>query len=334
MLTLPGTRTPVMARITACAALATSVAILAMPACAAEFPSRPIRVVVPFAAGGGIDFIARAISQPLSDELRVPVLVDNRGGANGTIGAELVARANPDGYTLLAANPNFAINPLMMDQKLPFRTPGDFAGVASFISYPMGLGARAGLPIRSVSELINSVKKEPGKFTFATAGGGATGDLAIGLLEARAGVKFLSIPYKGIGPATAEVAGGNVDMVFTGLSQLMPFVKAGRIKLIGTTGLTRTRSAPDIETLSEQGLKDFEAKVWWGLVAPIGTPRAVLDSLNKAVAKVAQLASVNRTLDVIGGDIRVGTPKEFDDLIRSEMSKWGEIITRTNMKAK
>lgn len=300
---------------------------------AAEYPSRPIRIVVPFSAGGGIDFIARALSAKLTELMKVSIIVENRGGGSAVIGTQIVANATPDGHTLLAANPNFAVNPAMMD-KLPYRTPEDFTPVASFISYPMALGARSNLSVSSVRDVIDAAKQSPGKLTFATAGGGATGDLAIGLLESHANVKFTDVPYKGIGPATADVAAGQVDFVFTGLSQLMPHVQTGRIKLLGTTGLVRASSAPEVRTLDEQGLKGFEALVWWGLVAPAGTPKKIVAKLNREIAHAAVDPVVIKRLGVIGGKLHVGTPEDFGALIRSEMKKWGEIIQTTKMKSR
>lgn len=295
-----------------------------------EYPSRAIRFVVPFAAGGGIDFIARILSAKLAESMKVSIIVDNRGGGSAVIGTQIVANATPDGYTLLTVNPNFAVNPAIIG-KLPYRTPEDFAPVASFISYPMVLGVRSSLGVSSVKEVIDAAKQNPRKLMFAVSGIGSTGALAVGLLEQYANVKFTYVTYKGIGPATADVAVGHVDLVFTGLSQLMPHVQTGRIKLLGTTGLARAPSAPEIRTLDEQGLKGFEALVWWGLVAPAGTPRRIVAKLNREVAHAAVDPLVIKRLHIVGGSLHVGTPEDFGSLIRSEMKKWGKIIQETNM---
>jgi tripartite-type tricarboxylate transporter receptor subunit TctC len=313
-------------------ALGLGVACWTGPASAQTYPDRPIKIVVPFAAGGGGDSVARAWSDKLSEALHVPVVIENRGGANTILGTQLVANARPDGYTLLLVNPNFATNPALVP-KLNYRTPEDFAPITLVFSYPMGLGAAASFPPNSIPELIDYAKQNPGKVNFGTSGAGSTSHLSGELLKAAAGIEMTHVPYRGAGPATTALVGGHIQLVFTGMAQLAPHVKAGNVKLLGSSGLERLKTAPEVPTIAEQGLPGFEAIVWWGLVAPGKTPPEIVAKLNGAVRRVLADPAVQVRMGVLDGEVRTTSPEEFERFVRAEIQKWGGLIKQAGITA-
>ncbi|MDX3907394.1 MAG: tripartite tricarboxylate transporter substrate binding protein [Pigmentiphaga sp.] len=290
-----------------------------------NYPDRPIRIVVPFAAGGGGDFIARAFADKLSATLKQPVIIDNRGGGNTVTGTEAVAKADPDGYTLLIASPALATNPTLLPS-LPYKTPDDFAPVGLVITYAMGLAARSSLPVNDIPQLLELARKQPGKVSIATSGEGSATHLAMVLFREATQANLLEVPYRGAGPAMLAVASGQVDLAFTGLSQIKPHLDSGRAKLVATSGLRRLQSAPDVKTIDEQGVKNFEAVVWWGVLAPAGTPRPIIDKINGALRTSLADPEVAKRLEVIDGEVRVSSPEEFDNFLREEITRWSKLL--------
>lgn len=290
-----------------------------------NYPDRPVRIVVPFVAGGGGDFIARAWADKLSDVIKQPVIIENRGGGNTVVGTEQVAKAAPDGYTLLLVSPTISTNPTLLPN-LPYKTPDAFAPVAQVITYAMGVAVHAGSPIQNIPDLVAYAKKNPGKLTTATSGEGSATDLAAELFMEKTGTKITKIPYKGAGQGVLDVASGHVDMLFTGMSQLKPQLDGKRIRLIATSGLQRLNSAPEVATIAEQGYPGFEAVVWWAVLAPAGTPSEIIEKINAALKTSLAHPDVGRRLAVIDGVVRVSSPKEFDTFLRSEIETWRRLL--------
>lgn len=298
----------------------------AVPATAQDnYPSRAVHIIVPFAAGGGGDFIVRTWSNRLSEILKQPVVVENKGGASTVTGSEYVSRAAPDGYTLLFTSTALSTNPALM-ANMRYRTPEDFAPIAHVISYPFALAARTNLELNSIPELIAYAKKNPGKVSIANSGEGSGSALAAELFKDATGATMLTVPYRGAGPAISDVAAGHVDMTFTGMSQVKPFLDGKRVKVLATSGLNRMISAPDIKTIAEQGVPGFNAVVWWGMLAPAGTPKAVVDKINQALRLALADAEVKKSLAVIDGEVRVSSPQEFETMIREEIVRWRRLL--------
>lgn len=305
-----------------CAALCSA----ALPGRAQDnYPSRAVHIVVPFAPGGGGDYIVRTWSNRLAEILKQPVVVENRGGASTITGTEYVARAAPDGYTLLFTSTALSTNPALMTG-MRYRTPEDFAPIAHVISYPFALAARSNLEFNSMAELLAHAKQNPGKVSIANSGEGSGSALAAELLKDATGAKLLTVPYRGAGPAIADVAAGHVDLTFTGMSQVKPLLDAKRVKLIATSGLNRMISAPEVKTIAEQGVPGFNAVVWWGMLAPAGTPKAVVDKINQALRTALADAEVEKRLAIIDGEIRISTPQEFEAMIREEIVRWRRVL--------
>ncbi|MDO9436796.1 tripartite tricarboxylate transporter substrate binding protein [Hydrogenophaga sp.] len=308
---------------------------LASLACAAAdpYPNKPIRIVVPFAPGGSGDFIVRTMSDRFAAAIKQSVVVENRGGGNTVTGTEYVARSAPDGYTLLFASTALSTNPSLVPN-LSYRTPEDFAPVAQVISYPFVLAARNNLEVNNIPELIAYAKKNPGAITASTSGDGSGAHLATALLKEAAGIDLLTIPYKGAGPAMTDVAAGHVDMTFTGMSQVKPFSDSKKVKILATSGINRMSSAPDVKTIAEQGLPGFNAVVWWGMLAPAGTPKEIVDKINQALKVSLADPEVEKRMAIIDGEVRVSTPQEFEKLIRDEVVRWKRLIKPSGVAAR
>lgn len=319
-----------LSRRSVCAALgASAVAPFAVQASTA-WPNRPVRIVVPFAPGGGGDFIVRTWSELFATALGTSVVVENRGGGNTVTGTEAVARATPDGYTLLFTSTALSTNPSLVPN-LKFRTPEDFAPIAHVISYPFAMVARTNLEVSGVQDLIALAKRNPGKLNISTSGDGSGAHLAAELFKEATGTDIQTIPYRGAGPAIADVAAGHIDLTFTGMSQVQPLIDAKRVKVIASTGLNRLKSAPDVRTVAEQGVPGFNAVVWWGMLAPAGTPKDVVDKINQALRTSLADAEVRKRLAVIDGEVRVSTPQEFESFIRDEVTRWKRLIKPSTM---
>ncbi len=308
---------------------------LASMACAAAdpYPNKPIRIVVPFAAGGSGDFIVRTISDRFAAAIKQSVVIENRGGGNTVTGTEYVARSAPDGYTLLFTSTALSTNPSLVPN-LSYRTPEDFAPVGQVIAYPFVLAARHNLDVNNIPELIAFAKKNPGALTASTSGDGSGAHLATALLKEAAGIDLMTIPYRGAGPAMTDVAAGHVDMTFTGMSQVKPFADSKKVKILATSGLNRMKSAPEVKTIAEQGVPGFNAVVWWGMLAPAGTPKDVVDKINQALKVSLADPEVEKRMAIIDGDVRVSTPQEFEKLIRDEVVRWKRLIKPSGVAAR
>jgi tripartite-type tricarboxylate transporter receptor subunit TctC len=293
------------------------------------YPNKPIRIIVPFAAGGGGDFLVRAWSEKFSEALKQPVIIENRGGGNTTVGTEAVARAAPDGYTLLFVSTSLSTNPTLM-ASLPYKTPEDFSPISMVVSYPFGLAARSTLPANNMGEIIEYAKKNPGKVTIANSGDGSASHLAALMLEEATGTDMTTIAYRGAGPAITDVAAGHVDLTFTGMSQIKPFMDNKRVKLIASSGSKRLLSNPDVKTISEQGVKDFNSFVWWGLLAPAGTPKEVIDKVHQALKISVTSPDVVKRFNSTDAEVRLSSPQEFEQFLRDEIVRWKKLLTKKN----
>jgi tripartite-type tricarboxylate transporter receptor subunit TctC len=303
----------------AAAVLAT--AALSGTALAQAYPSRPIRLVVPSVAGGILDTVARTIATRMSEEFGQQVVVDNRPGAGGVIGSELVAKAAPDGYTIVKLATSHAINPSVY-AKLPYDTLRDFAPVAQTVSLTNVLVVHPSVPASNVQELIALARAKPGTLTYGSAGNGQSNHLSGALLGAMAGIDILHVPYKGSAAALTDVVAGNVSMMFVDVLSAMPHVKSGRLRAIASTGLKRSASVPDIPTVAEQGVAGFNGSSWLGLAAPAGTPKEIVARLSAATARALAAPEVRERFVSQGVEPVGSTPDEYAAFIAAEIPRW------------
>jgi tripartite-type tricarboxylate transporter receptor subunit TctC len=331
---------PVASRSGVTAAILTAVlGVLAqaMPAAAADeagrYPERPIRLLVGFAPGGGTDTTARAIAQKLGQALGQQVIIDNRPGAAGNIATQIVANANPDGYTLLMGTiAALAINPTLFGN-LPFDPVRDFAPITQAVNSTNVLVVHPSVKAASVKELIELAKASPGKVLYGSSGVGGAGHLAGELFCTLAGVKMTHVPYKGGGPVMIDLIAGQVHSVFATAATAIPHIKSGKIRPLGVTTAKRAGMLPDIPTIAEQGLKGFDANNWYGLLAPAKTPQPIVTRLNAEVVKVLQMPDIKQYLFNQGLDPAPTTPDEFGAYIKSEMAKWAKVVRAAGASA-
>ncbi|NGM86269.1 tripartite tricarboxylate transporter substrate binding protein [Parapusillimonas sp. SGNA-6] len=314
------------------ASSAAVLALLSAAALAQDFPTKPIRIIVPYSAGGTTDMLARTVGRSLNDRWGQPVVVENRPGANGMIGMDAVAKAPADGYTLGLASPgthaiNQSLYPKMMHD--PLR---DFQPVSLLVEAPMGLVVNAAVPVNSVQELIELAKAKPGTLNFASGGTGSSQHLAYELFRAATGIEGVHVPYKGGGAAYSDLVGGQVDAMFDVVQQALPHVKSGKLKLLAVASRQRLDLLPDTPTIIESGVPDFEAQSWYGLVAPAGVPKPILDQLAAGIAAAIEAPQVNRNLLTIGLVPAARGPQQFTTHIRAETEKYGEVIKAANIK--
>ncbi len=296
-----------------------------------SYPTKPVRMIVGFAPGGGTDLTARPVAQKMSELLGQQVIVENRPGAAGNIATEQVARAAPDGYTILMGTiAALAINPSLYGN-LKFDPETDFAPVIQVVDATNVLALHSSVPANSVKELIALAKQR--SLSAGSSGIGATGHLAIELFNVMAGVKLVHVPYKGGGPAMTDLVGGQVHLVFATTASAIPHIKAGRLKGIAVTTIRRSALLPETPTISETGLTGFDANNWYGIVVPAKTPRAIIDQLNAVVTKILAMPDVRTTLQNQGLDPAGGTPEQFGAYIRSERAKWAKVIKESGAKA-
>ena len=299
---------------------------------AAAYPSRPVRVVVPFPAGGTTDILARAIAQRLSEAMGQPFIVDNRPGAGGNLGAELVAKSAPDGYTLVMGTVGtHAINPGLYP-KMPYDHIKDFAPVLLVAGVPNILEVNPNVPVHTVAELIAYAKANPGKLNFASSGAGTSIHLSGELFKTMAGVSMQHVPYKGSAPALQDLMGGQVDLMFDNLPSSMALIKGGKLRAIAVTSLSRSAALPDIPTIAESGLPGFEASSWFGLLAPAGTPPAIVAKLNAEGNKWLASSDAKDKLLAQGAIAAGGTPDDFVKHIAAETTKWAKVVKESGAK--
>ena len=301
-------------------------------AIAQAYPSRPVKFVVPFPPGGNLDFIARTIQPKLSEFLGATIVIDNRGGAAGIIGAEYAARQPPDGYTLFLGNTGtMALYPVVYP-KLPYDALKDFSAVGLIAWSTQLLAAHPSVPAKSLAEFIAFARKHPGKLTMAVAGLGSSPHFSAEMLKMRAGIDLLLVPYKGSGPAVMDLIGGQVDLIVDAASVSMPYVKAGRLRAIAVTGNKRLTALPQVQTFEEAGLKGFESGGWQGLLVPSGTPAAAVAKLSGALVKTLAQPEVRERFLEQGLEPAPSTPEQFGAHIRSEIEKWGRVAKAANFK--
>ncbi|HSC23056.1 MAG TPA: tripartite tricarboxylate transporter substrate binding protein [Casimicrobiaceae bacterium] len=293
---------------------------------AADYPTKPIRLVVPFPPGGTTDILARAVAQKLSEAWNEQVVVDNRPGAGGNIGADLVAKAAPDGYTLVMGTVGtHAINPNLY-AKMPYDHVKDFAPVILVAGVPNVLVVNPSLPVHSVKELIDYAKANPGKLNFASSGNGTSIHLSGELFKTMAGVQMTHVPYKGSAPALSDLMGGQVQLMFDNLPSSLGLIKAGKLRALAVTSASRAAALPDVPTIAESGLPGFEASSWFGILAPAGTPHEVVAKLNGAVAAWLATPEAKEKLLAQGAIAAGGTPEAFAKHIDSETAKWAKVV--------
>jgi tripartite-type tricarboxylate transporter receptor subunit TctC len=316
-------------RLTCMFALAGTAAL----ATAQPFPNKPIRIVVPYPAGGPIDMMTRPLAQKLTEAMGNSVVVDNRGGANGMIGTDNVAKSPADGYSLVVASGGaFAIGPHVY-AKLPFDVFKDFVPVSLFVTLPELLAAHPSLPVRSVKELMALAKARPNQLNFGSSGTGSTPHLAMEMLMSAAKVQMVHVPYKGMGPATMDLIGGQLQLVFADQPVLLQQVKGGKLRALAVGTQTRSANLPDVPTMAEAGLPQVEAYNWYALFAPAGTPRAVVTRLNAEVVKVMSNPDVKLSTQGQGADAVGSTPEELGALHKREFEKWGAVVKAAGVKA-
>jgi tripartite-type tricarboxylate transporter receptor subunit TctC len=305
---------------------------LSTAAAADDYPTKPIRMIVPFPPGGSNDVVGRLVAQQLSTVLGQQVFVDNRGGAGGIVGTEAASKATPDGYTLLIISIAHAVNPAL--HKLPYDPVKSFTAVSILATGPNVLVVNPTLPVKSVKELVALAKQKPGELNYASAGIGSFQHLGGELFKLRAGVNIVHVPYKGGGPAMQDVLAGHVKIMFSSLIQTTPFIKAGKLRPLGTGGTKRSPVLPDVPTIAEAGVPDYAANNWWGIVAPAGTPAPVVEKLYKAVQTALKAPALQAEFAREGASSVEMTSAEFGDYIKTEIVKWGDVVQKGHIQAR
>ncbi len=302
-------------------------------AIAQTYPTKPIRIIVPFAPGGGADILARLLGPKLSDSWGQPVIVDNRAGAGGIVGTEMVAKAPGDGYVLaMGYIGTHAINPSLYP-KLSYDPVKDFAAVALVASIPSILVVHPSVPAKSVQELIALAKSKPGELNYGSGGVGTAPHLAGELFNTMAGVKMVHIPYKGSGPALTELLGGHVSLMFNTMIQTIPHVKAGKLRGLAVTCAKRSAAMPELPTIAESGLPGYEMVGWFGILAPAGTPNEIVTRLNTEINKILNMTDVKDRLATLGSEpTGITTPEQFGTFIKAEITKWAKVVKESGMK--
>ncbi len=299
---------------------------------AQNYPSKPVRLISPYPPAGVNDLLARIIAPRLGEYLGQPVVVDNRAGATGNIGAEIVARSPADGHTLLMGQAgNLTINVSLM-AKMPFDPVRDFAPITLVAATPNVLVVHPSLPVKSVKDLVALAKAKPGMINYATSGIGSPGHLAAELLNKSAGIQMIHIPYKGAAPALADVIAGNAHLYFTSPASAMPFMPSGRLRMVAVASLKRSALLPDLPTVAESGYPDFDVSSWWGVVAPAATPREVIMRLNAEIHRVIALPETRTKINDLGAEIVTDTPEQFAAYIKAETVKWAKLIRDIGVK--
>ncbi len=312
-----------------------SLAVLALAALAGlagaqDYPTKPIKFIVPYPPGGGTDVIARILQEPLAAELGQPIIIENKGGAAGNVGTDVAAKAPPDGYTILFTLSSHTINPKLYD-KLPFDVERDFAPITLATLVPQILVAHPSVPANNVKELIALAKANPGKLNYASVGTGSPAHIAGELLKLKTGIDMVHVPYKGGGPAVVDTIGGQVQLAFVSMPAAWQHVKAGKLKAIAVTSARRAAVAPDLPTIAET-VPDYVVDSWYGALAPAKTPPAAIAKLNAAFAKVLENPQVKERLLAQGAEAAPGSPAEFDRRIKDELAKWELVIKSAGIK--
>ncbi len=304
---------------------------LALPAPAQTYPSRPVRLMVPLAPGGGMDTIARGIAQKLTEGLGQSVVVDNRGGGGGAIAAELVARSAPDGYTLIMLSSTSVIHPIMY-KGARYDVFRDFAPVSQATTQPYIIVVHPALPIRTVAELIAYAKANPDKLNYASSGSGSLIHLTGELFKSLTGISMVHVPYKGIGAAYPDLIAGQIQLTFASIISGLPQIRAQRLRAVAVTGAQRAKSAPDVPTVAEAGVPGFAVMNWYGVLAPAGTPRPLVDRLHREIVKVLRQPEVLARIEHDGAEAVGSSPQQFAAHIKAEHEKWSRVIRQAGIR--
>ena len=306
--------------------------LAALPALAQDWPTKPVRFIVPYPPGGGTDIIARIVQHPLSEALKQTVVIENRGGAGGALGTAEAAKAAPDGYTFLFTLSSHTINPQLY--KLNYDTERDFAPVTLIVSVPQLIAAYPGSPIHSMQDVISTAKAHPGKLHYGSVGNGTPSHIAGELLKLKTGVDIVHVPYKGGGPAVADTLGGQIWVVMVTMPAVISHVRAGKLRALAVTTLKRNPGAPDVPTVAEAlKIPDYEVDSWYALFAPAKTSPAIIDRMQKAIARTIQQPDVKQKLLEQGGDTVGSTPEHLDRVVKTELRKWAEVVRAAKLKA-
>ncbi|HTK02999.1 MAG TPA: tripartite tricarboxylate transporter substrate binding protein [Bordetella sp.] len=316
----------VVASLAACAAVG-----IGAPAAAAPYPNHPVTIIVPFGAGGSADVYARVLAQHLGQETGQSFVVENRPGAGAVIGTQYVAKAAPDGYTLLMMSNTQTVNETLLHNK-PYELMRDFTAVAPVNEAPLVLVVREALPIHSVQELIKAAKAKPGQLNYASSGTGTPYHMAGELFKSLADINIVHIPYKSSGGARTDVLGGQVDMMFDAVSTMTDLIQTKKVRALATTGNTRSSVLPDVPTMAEAGVQGYTATIWLGILAPKNTPKDVVDFLNEKISKIVSDPRITEVWAKSGVTPMKMTPAQFTDFLNGDIDKWGKIVKSANIK--
>jgi tripartite-type tricarboxylate transporter receptor subunit TctC len=316
------------------AALAAAALALAPQFAAADgYPEKPIRFVVPYAAGGTTDLLSRAIAQRLAEALGQAVVPDNRPGAGGNLGADIVAKSPPDGYTLLMAPVSpMAINVTLYGNKMSFNPEKDFAPVTLVAKVPLVLVVHPSVPVKNLPELIALAKAKPGRLNYGSAGNGSSNHLVGEMLKTAAGIDLVHIPYRGGGPGMMALVAGQIDLLVGQVPTVQAMVNAGRLRAIAVSGATRSPALPEVPTMSESGLPGFDATAWYSIVVPTGTPKPIISRLHAELVKILKSPDIRERLVSEGADVETSTPEELAAFVRSEIAKWSKAVRDSGTK--
>lgn len=306
--------------------------VVATPATAADYPQRPVRLVVPYSAGGSTDTVARIAGVRLSERIGQQVVIDNRTGAGTLIGTEIVQRASPDGYTLLMATPPLAVNPALYP-KVSYVLERDFVAVTNVAGSSNLLVVHPSVAANTVSELVTLLKANPGKYTYGSSGVGGAGHLAMALFESMAGVQVAHVPYKGGAPAVVDLVAGRLNLMMANLTTAQPHIRAGKLRGLGVGKAKRSPLFPEMPTIAEAGVKGYEANNWNGVVAPTATPRAVIEKLHREIVATLQEPAIAERMAKAGLEPIGDTPAEFTRYLKAEAAKWGRLVKTAGIKA-
>jgi tripartite-type tricarboxylate transporter receptor subunit TctC len=298
---------------------------------AQSWPTKPIKLIVPYPPGGGTDVIARIVQEPLAKELGQQVIIDNRGGAGGSIGSAIAAQSPSDGYTVLFTLSSHTINPAIYS-KLPFDTEKDFSSVVTVASLPQILVANPNFPAKTVKEVIEMAKAKPGSISYASVGNGSPGHLAGAMMATDAGVEMTHIPYRGGGPAVTDVIAGQVPLLWVSIPAAAQFVKTGKLKALAVSTVKRSAVFPDVPTMVESGFKGFEVDSWYAMFVPAKTPQAIIDRLNKATVNVLAQPDVKEKLLGQGAEAVGDSPAQLSSVVKKEIAKWKQVVKSANIK--